>query len=153
MSLFLSILCPCAIYSAHDKQLYLFNCQQNETTMLLAPFLGVTWENYSPIPVNPCTTSSPPPELKILYETLSCSHKRGVALIKLQTCSRACGVSESTLIFYAAGKIYYLIFCSQFNCCPLPVTEATFLRVTEATFLRVTAHLASLDLSYQTTRL
>ena len=139
---------PCAIYSAHDKQLYLFNCQQNETTMLLAPFLGVTWEKYSPIPVNPRTTSSPPPppELKILYETLSCFHKRGVALIKLQTCNcRACEVSESILIFCVAGKIYYLIFSSQFNCCPLPVTEATF--------LRVTAHLASLDLSYQTTRL
>ena len=128
------------------KQLYLFNCQQNETTMLLAPFLGVTWEKYSPIPVNPCKTSPPPPELKILYETLSCSHKRGVALIKLQTFNcRACVVSESTSIFYAAGKIHYLIFCSQFNCCPLPVTEATL--------LRVTAHLASLDLSYQTTRL
>ena len=39
----------CHIYSAHDKQLYLFTCQQNETTMLLAPFLGVTWEKYSPI--------------------------------------------------------------------------------------------------------
>ena len=45
--------------------------------MLLAPFLGVTWEKYSPIPlrlapetVNPHNIS--PPKLKILYETLGC---------------------------------------------------------------------------------
>ena len=39
----------------------------------------------------------------------------------------------------------YLTFCSQFKCRPFPVPEATL--------LRFTAHLASLDLSYQTTRL
>ena len=58
---------------------------------------------------------------------------------------RGRGVAESTLRFYAAGKKRYLTFCSQFNCRPLPVTEATL--------LRFTAHLASLGLSYQTTRL
>ena len=36
--LFLEKYFVCAIYSAHDKQLYLFTCQQNETTMFLAPF-------------------------------------------------------------------------------------------------------------------
>ena len=55
------------------------------------------------------------------------------------------GVAESTLRSYAAGKKCYITFCSQFNCRPLPVTEATL--------LRFTAHLASLGLSYQTTHL
>ena len=55
------------------------------------------------------------------------------------------GVAESTLRFYTAGKKHYLTFCSQCNCRPLPVTDATL--------LRFTAHLESLHLSYLTTRL
>ena len=55
------------------------------------------------------------------------------------------GVADSTLRFLVAGKKRYLTFCSQCNCRPLPVTEATL--------LRFTAHLASLHLSYQITRL
>ena len=69
-----------------------------------------------------------------------------MALIKLQTFKgSACAIAESTLRFYAAGKKHYIIFCSQFNRRPLPVNEAIL--------LQITAHLASLDLSYQTTRL
>ena len=55
------------------------------------------------------------------------------------------GVPESTLRSYTAGKKHYLTICSQFNCRPLPVTEATL--------LRFTAHLASLGLSYKPTGL
>ena len=81
-----------------------------------------------------------------LWRYFGFQHKRGVALKKIHTfnCS-AHGVAESTLRFYAAGKKRYLTFCSQFICRPLPVTEATL--------LRFTALLASLDLSYQRSRL
>ena len=46
------------------------------------------------------------------------------------------GIAESTLRSYVAGKKCYLMFCSQYNCHPLPVTDAIL--------LRFTVHLASL---------
>ena len=55
------------------------------------------------------------------------------------------GIAKSTLRSYDTGKKRYLSFCTQFKCCPLPVTEATL--------LRFVAHLASSDLTHQTVRL